>query len=84
MASVTKQQIKDTQVLEPQVLEPQVLEPQVLEPVTDGYVCPLTVNYVELEALLAGKSIADYIGKNLPENEVKRIENDYKIYLKNK
>ena len=44
------------------------------------YICPLTVNYKELETLLNGKTISDYIGKNLPENEVKRIEEDFKIY----
>lgn len=44
------------------------------------YVCPLTISYAELEKLLNGKSIAEYIGKNLPENEVKRITEDFKIY----
>ena len=44
------------------------------------YVCPLTITYVELEKLLNGKTIVEYIGKNLPENEVKRIEEDFKIY----
>lgn len=44
------------------------------------YVCPLTISYAELKTLLNGKTIAEYIGKNLPENEVKRIEEDFKIY----
>lgn len=44
------------------------------------YVCPLTISYAELEKLLNGKTISEYIGKNLPENEVKRIDEDFKIY----
>ena len=48
------------------------------------YVCPLSVNYKELEILLNSKSITDYVGNKLPEDEVKRIEADYKLYLKNK
>lgn len=51
---------------------------------SEGYVCPLTVNYAELTELLNGSSIEDYIGDNLPEEEVKRIKIDYEIYLKNK
>ena len=44
------------------------------------YVCPLTITYVELEKLLNGKSIAEYVGKNLPKEEIERIEEDFKIY----
>jgi len=76
MSKVTKEQIENEQVLEPQILEAELK----VEEVEDGYICPLTVNYKELETLLNGKTIAEYIGKNLPENEVKRIEADFKIY----
>lgn len=48
------------------------------------YVCPLTVNYVELEALLEGKTIAEYIGDKLPAEEVERIAVDFNIYKQNK
>lgn len=48
------------------------------------YVCPLTVNYVELEALIGDKTIAEYVGDNLPKEEVERIEIDFAIYKQNK
>lgn len=50
----------------------------------EEYVCPLTVNYKELEALLNGKDLKSYVGDKLPKEEIERIETDYKIYLKNK
>lgn len=49
-----------------------------------GYICPLSINYHELKAIIGNLSIEDYIGENLPKDEVKRIKNDYEIYLKNK
>lgn len=48
------------------------------------YVCPLTVNYVELEALLEGKTIAEYIGDRMEKEEVERISIDFNIYKQNK
>lgn len=50
------------------------------------YICPLSVNYDELEAILAplGESLTDYVGNRLPKEEVERIENDFEIYLTNK
>ena len=50
------------------------------------YICPLSVNYDELEAILAplGESLRDYVGNRLPKEEVERIENDFEIYLTNK
>lgn len=56
------------------------------ETVVDSYVCPLSVNYAELEAILSplGESVTDYVGDRLPEDEVKRIEKDFKIYLTTK
>jgi len=48
------------------------------------WVSPLDVNYKELESILDGKKLSDYVGDRLPEEEVKRIETDYKLYLKNK
>jgi len=51
----------------------------------DGdYTCPLSVNYEELESILSGKDLTEYVGDNLPKEEVERIEKDYKIYLTNK
>jgi hypothetical protein len=44
------------------------------------YVCPLTVNYKELEEALKGKSITDYVGDKLPKEQVEAIEADFKIY----
>lgn len=71
-ATVTAEQISNEQVLEAQVAE------------ENGYVCPLTINYVELEKLLDGKTIKEYVGDNLPKEEVKRIETDFAIYKSNK
>lgn len=51
---------------------------------TKEYVCPLTVNYIELEALIGNKTIAEYIGDKLPAEEVERIEIDFAIYKQNK
>lgn len=51
---------------------------------SDGWVSPLDVNYKELETILDGKELAEYVGNKLPDDEVKRIETDYKLYLKNK
>lgn len=48
------------------------------------YICPLKVNYKELETILAGKKLAEYVGDKLPKDEVKRIERDFEIYLTNK
>lgn len=79
MSKVSKEQIENGQVLDPQILEPTETELK-LKAEEVQYVCPLTVNYIELEKLLNGKTIAEYVGKNLPENEVKRIEEDFKIY----
>ena len=53
------------------------------EVVTD-YVCPLTVNYKELEEVLNGQDLAEYIGDNLPKEEVERIVIDFNIYKQNK
>ena len=48
-----------------------------------GYICPLTINYEELEAILAptGGILTDYVGDKLPIDEVQRIERDFGIYL---
>lgn len=56
------------------------------DPLVDDYVCPLSINYAELEAILSplGESVTEYVGDRLPEEEVKRIEKDFKIYLTNK
>lgn len=51
---------------------------------TEDWKSPLDVNYKELEVLLGEQSLADYVGDRLPDEEVKRIETDYAIYLKNK
>ena len=48
------------------------------------WVSPYDVNYKELETILDGEELSDYVGSRLPEEEVKRIETDYKLYLKNK
>lgn len=48
------------------------------------WVSPNDVNYKELEEILDGEELSDYVGDRLPEEEVKRIETDYKLYLKNK
>jgi len=50
----------------------------------EEWISPLGVNYKELETILNGEELSDYIGDRLPEEEVKRIETDYKLYLKNK
>ncbi|MDI3348966.1 hypothetical protein PIGBHMHK_00684 [Mycoplasmopsis arginini] len=50
----------------------------------EEWISPLDVNYKELETILNGEELSDYIGDRLPEEEVKRIETDYKLYLKNK
>jgi len=50
----------------------------------EEWIYPLDVNYKELETILNGEELSDYIGDRLPEEEVKRIETDYKLYLKNK
>jgi hypothetical protein len=46
------------------------------------WVSPLDVNYKELTELLGENSLEDYIGDKLPEEEVKRINTDYQLYLK--
>ena len=71
-ATVTAEQISNEQILEAQVVE------------ENGYVCPLTINYVELEKLLDGKTLKEYVGDNLPKEEVERIETDFAIYKSNK
>ena len=71
-ATVTAEQISNEQILEAQVAE------------ENGYVCPLTINYVELEKLLDGKTLKEYVGDNLPKEEVERIETDFAIYKSNK
>ena len=48
------------------------------------WISPLDVNYKELTELLGENSLDDYIGDKLPEEEVKRINTDYQLYLKNK
>lgn len=50
------------------------------------YICPLSINYEELEKILSplGENLTDYVGDRLPEEEVKRIEIDFNIYLTNK
>lgn len=50
----------------------------------EDWISPYDVNYKELEVVLDGKELSDYVGDRLPEEEVKRIETDYKLYLKNK
>lgn len=50
----------------------------------EDYICPLSVNYEELESILSGKDLTEYVGNNLSKEEVERIEQDYKIYLTNK
>lgn len=50
----------------------------------EEWISPYDVNYKELETILNGEELSDYIGDRLPEEEVKRIETDYKLYLKNK
>lgn len=56
------------------------------EPVVEDpdWISPYSVNYAELTELLGDKELSDYVGDRLPEDEVKRIETDYKLYLKNK
>lgn len=51
-----------------------------------GYVCPLDVTYDKLETILelTGGALTDYVGSRLPQEEVQRIEKDFKIYLTNK
>ena len=71
-ATVTAEQISNEHILEAQVTE------------ENGYVCPLTINYVELEKLLDGKTLKEYVGDNLPKEEVERIETDFAIYKSNK
>jgi hypothetical protein len=48
------------------------------------WISPLDVNYKELTDLIGENSLEDYIGDRLPEEEVKRINTDYQLYLKNK
>lgn len=48
------------------------------------WISPYAVNYKELEEILAGEELSDYVGDRLPEEEVKRINTDYQLYLKNK
>lgn len=48
------------------------------------WISPYDVNYKELKEILDGEELSDYIGDRLPEEEVKLIEKDYKLYLKNK
>ena len=48
------------------------------------WISPYDINYKELETILDGEELSDYIGDRLPEEEVKLIEKDYKLYLKNK
>lgn len=48
------------------------------------WISPYDINYKELESILDGEELSDYIGDRLPEEEVKLIEKDYKLYLKNK
>lgn len=76
--------VNDAEVV--QADETQADETQADETVVDDYVCPLSVNYAELEAILSplGESVTDYVGDRLPEEEVKRIETDFEIYLTNK
>lgn len=47
------------------------------------WISPYDVNYKELKDILDGEELSDYIGDRLPEEEVKLIEKDYKLYLKN-
>lgn len=53
-------------------------------PEVEKWVSPYDVNYKELEVILDGKELSDYVGDRLTEEEVKTIETDYKLYLKNK
>ena len=48
------------------------------------YTCPLTVNYVELYAIIGDADLVAYIGDNLPSEEVERIVTDFNIYKQNK
>ena len=48
------------------------------------WISPYSVNYKELEEILSGEELASYVGDRLPEEEVKRINTDYQLYLKNK
>lgn len=64
--------------------EAEALKNQVESTNDTTWVSPLDVNYIELTALLGDTNLVDYIGDRLPDDEVKRIETDYAIYLKNK
>ena len=57
---------------------------EVEEAELSDWVSPYSVNYKELESILDGEELSDYVGDRLPEEEVKLIEKDYKLYLKNK
>lgn len=61
-----------------------ILEGEAEEAELADWVSPYDVNYKELEAILDGEKLSDYVGDRLPEEEVKRIETDYKLYLKNR
>lgn len=76
---VTKEQIESSKKLEKKVVES---KPEVTE--KKEWISPLEVSYKQLEELLGENSLEDYVGDNLPEEEVKRIKTDFEIYLKNK
>ena len=59
-------------------------EQQGTEARKEQWISPLDVNYKELTDLLGEDSLEDYVGDKLPEEEVKRINTDYQLYLKNK
>lgn len=61
-----------------------ILEGEAEEAELSEWVSPYDVNYKELEAILDGEELASYVGDRLSEEELKTIETDYKLYLKNK
>lgn len=81
---MSKEKFKQEEVQENQDLSLSNEEAKSFKLKEGDYICPLSVNYEELESILSGKNLTEYIGNNLPKEEVERIEKDYKIYLTSK
>jgi non-homologous end joining protein Ku len=81
---MSKEKFKQEEVLTNQELLLNDEDTKSFELKDGDYICPLSVNYEELESILSGKDLNKYIGDNLPKEEIERIEKDYKIYLTNK